>query len=900
MKLRSLSVNQFKKFTTPHRLDGIGDELNLFVGPNEHGKSTLLDALQAVLFARYGSKAKPIQELQNDRSAAAPVVELIFEIDGSEYVLKKRFLKREYAKLQCPNGAVLEADAAEAELRRLLEFEAPGNWGANRESPGMWGVLWVQQGKSFGRPELTSQAQQTLTDSVQAEIGELLGGQRGRQLPEVVGAQLAELVTQKRQQPTGRYKDAVVDEESFVSQLNELRQRQGQVAETLQRLSRAQDELGQLEADSQDRKDQEELDESRRELVRVKQHQSKVEAANSELENRTRALGHKLNAQSKRNDRRAELMRERNELGESQERLKALRQEESEAHGPLNQLKKAHEAAEKAVESAVQYEATWREIEQAVGQTEEMTSLQSRQAQLLQAQVRLEGARSAVAEVKLDDSLLQRIRTVSRELAEANARLSGAATQIRFVFADGRQDGVAVNGEPVSDAHATYEAIEPATISIADRGRIIIDPQLADGSEMREAQLESRSAFEAALAEAGVRSLAEAEDLRDSRRDLEARFDAAELEVSRLEPWGENEVQRLDALSAWQQSLSVELKEAVAAHGRLEATERFQEAQQATRDRRDEEGDARAAHDQCRQSVQDLTDRVLALQGAVDTNSERIAREEEVFKADVEERPDESIAEEVLTAESALMDQRRELETLQAEAAPSDGAHLEARIKQLEGELGDRRNSRGSLEREIANLRGQIEVQDGAGIDESIDQRQRELDHAQSVTAAYEREAAVLNLLLKTLRDAEQEARDRYLEPIVNKVQPYLKILFPDDPSVQVSLNDTFNVVGVSRESGYEEEFEHLSMGTQEQIAVVVRLAFAEMLVAQGTPAAVILDDALVFSDDTRMKAMFDILSHAAKSVQIIVITCRKQLFEGLGAKHLQLQPGDPESLRSA
>ena len=68
-------------------------------------------------------------------------------------------------------------------------------------------------------------------------------------------------------------------------------------------------------------------------------------------------------------------------------------------------------------------------------------------------------------------------------------------------------------------------------------------------------------------------------------------------------------------------------------------------------------------------------------------------------------------------------------------------------------------------------------------------------------------------------------------------------------------------------------------MGTQEQIAVLVRLAFAEMLAEQGHPATVVLDDALVFSDDQRMNRMFDILSMAGAKVQVLIFTCREQLF---------------------
>ena len=45
---------------------------------------------------------------------------------------------------------------------------------------------------------------------------------------------------------------------------------------------------------------------------------------------------------------------------------------------------------------------------------------------------------------------------------------------------------------------------------------------------------------------------------------------------------------------------------------------------------------------------------------------------------------------------------------------------------------------------------------------------------------------------------------------------------------------------------------------------------------------------------------MFDILNLAAQRVQIIVFTCRAQLFEGLGAQRLTLSRGDPEELRSA
>ena len=183
------------------------------------------------------------------------------------------------------------------------------------------------------------------------------------------------------------------------------------------------------------------------------------------------------------------------------------------------------------------------------------------------------------------------------------------------------------------------------------------------------------------------------------------------------------------------------------------------------------------------------------------------------------------------------------------------------------------------------------------GIDEAIEHTQHGLEQATRRRDRFGRELEVLDLLAETLRAAESEARERYLAPVVNRVHPYLQMLFPN---AEIGINEDLHITGMSRHAGYEESFDHLSMGTQEQIAVLVRLAFAEMLIDQGAPAVVVLDDALVFSDDQRMRLMFDILSHAAQRVQILVFTCREQLFEGLGAHQLQLAAVDPESLPSA
>ena len=229
-----------------------------------------------------------------------------------------------------------------------------------------------------------------------------------------------------------------------------------------------------------------------------------------------------------------------------------------------------------------------------------------------------------------------------------------------------------------------------------------------------------------------------------------------------------------------------------------------------------------------------------------------------------------------------MTEQQQAISGLEEKWSASAKTQLEARISRLETAISQRER---------------IEVHDSVGIDEAIEHTENELEQAKRRRDRLVRELEVLDLLASTLRAAETEARERYLGPVVNRVHPYLQMLFPN---AEIGMDENLYITGMSRRREYEESFDHLSMGTQEQIAVLVRLAFAEMLVDQDAPAAVILDDALVFSDDQRMRLMFDILSHAAQHLQIVILTCREQLFEGLGAHQLQLAPADPETLRSA
>ncbi|NVN13476.1 ATP-binding protein, partial [Nguyenibacter vanlangensis] len=123
-------------------------------------------------------------------------------------------------------------------------------------------------------------------------------------------------------------------------------------------------------------------------------------------------------------------------------------------------------------------------------------------------------------------------------------------------------------------------------------------------------------------------------------------------------------------------------------------------------------------------------------------------------------------------------------------------------------------------------------------------------------------------------------------------IQPALAALFP---RAVASLDPDFAVSGLTRR--IDEPFAALSDGTREQIAVLVRLGLAELLQARGRPAMLVLDDALTYADTGRLHRMFDILTDAATRMQVLVLTCRTELFTPLGARPLAIEPVTGESV---
>jgi DNA repair exonuclease SbcCD ATPase subunit len=171
MKLRSIQLENVRRFTERVEIAGIGDGLNVLCAPNEQGKSTVFDALHALFFKDRKSWDKEIRGLA-PHAGGDPVVGAEVEIDGALYRVEKRWTKSRAGESRVwRNGALFrQADDAEAWLAGAVRAPKDG---------GPAGLLWVRQGlTSLDDGDGGRAARRDLMSSVAGEVEAITGGRR--------------------------------------------------------------------------------------------------------------------------------------------------------------------------------------------------------------------------------------------------------------------------------------------------------------------------------------------------------------------------------------------------------------------------------------------------------------------------------------------------------------------------------------------------------------------------------------------------------------------------------------------------------------------------------------------------------------------------------------------------
>lgn len=282
--------------------------------------------------------------------------------------------------------------------------------------------------------------------------------------------------------------------------------------------------------------------------------------------------------------------------------------------------------------------------------------------------------------------------------------------------------------------------------------------------------------------------------------------------------------------------------------------------------RRAEEEEAPLATAEARASS-DVANAVSALE-AIERRPEWTTLTENLAKAR------EQAAEASVKVEDALRD-----------ASAYDVAAIERKIELIDARVRTAVETRTRLETDIARLEGTIESEGGLGLADRTAAASEEVEVARLALQRITDEAQTLKVLRSTLDAARNETSAKFIGPVAARAKRHIERLLP---GCELTFSEDLGLESVIR-AGMEESCASLSRGTQEQLAVLTRIAFADMLLEQGKPVSLILDDPLVYSDDARLDTMIEILSEAATRMQVVLLTCRDRAFRHVAGNRIAL-----------
>lgn len=212
------------------------------------------------------------------------------------------------------------------------------------------------------------------------------------------------------------------------------------------------------------------------------------------------------------------------------------------------------------------------------------------------------------------------------------------------------------------------------------------------------------------------------------------------------------------------------------------------------------------------------------------------------------------------------------------EAIPSVQRPLMTR-QQLESILFDIQRKLAELQRQVHTAQGRIQaVGDPQQLREQLALDQQQRDRLQLEYDAIELAGQVLAQANTSLQNRFSPALGEKSAKIFTKLTQgkYNKVVLSKD------------MVPSAQEFGQllPHEAALLSQGTADQLYLAVRLAICQLVLPAEDPAPILLDDALVTFDDSRMAAALDYLTELAQSRQILLFTCQRRELDYLAQAH--------------
>jgi DNA repair exonuclease SbcCD ATPase subunit len=173
MIVKKIYLENWALFRDPIEVE-FSEKLNILYGPNDIGKSTLIDSLRTVFFTKHTSQSEKIRSLVPWGSDLPPRARITFSKRGIDYRITKRFISNRTSVLERlvekKWQRIAEGDSADKKVIELIGGRLPTR---GETKPEFWGIgqaLWMVQGEPFISEDLNEETLSSLQKLIGAAI----------------------------------------------------------------------------------------------------------------------------------------------------------------------------------------------------------------------------------------------------------------------------------------------------------------------------------------------------------------------------------------------------------------------------------------------------------------------------------------------------------------------------------------------------------------------------------------------------------------------------------------------------------------------------------------------------------------------------------------------------------
>ena len=873
MRLHRISLKNFRGVES-HEVELAPSGITVIEGDNGVGKTSLIEAVKLIFQYPDSSTHRDVRMNRPLGSVEGSEIEIDVSLGSYRMTYWKRYHIRSSARLEIhePRREVLDGRQAHDRAKEILN--------QNVDTALLW-ALWLNQGVSLDQADLSTQT--SLGAALDRAAGRSADGDAEEPLFQRCQSEYERYFRAdgKYRQPVqsviDRYDAAIVKVESLTKSIAELDDKNDECERLVKDIARLESRL------SEQSKTLEGLELRQSEVTRVSQQ---VDGLRTEL---TLAKERLERAKSDRDRRRSEAKA----IAKSQDELDGFNLTAQSLDSQVKDAEKALESAQIQVESArVALNASQRLLDlRRADHTHLLESagvdgLESRLETAKQSSENARAAQSFLNDCRITDPLLTQIEDAERNILVNRARLDSEGASVEIVSRAAQQ--IVLDGEAADVADGQrIEKTGLHSLAFSVPGVIEVAISAGQGSQQLATDLAALESDLAALLEsAGAddvkaarqlnqRRIREEGDLERERRALRQVLDDSSI------PDLENQIaqtrERADRYLANRDSDVPMPANTNAAGEAARQAERQASEKQTAFDRA--ENDAKSA----RGDFDAIRSKQVELNANIKIASDRLESDKQSLENARETETDAAIEDKVKRLSKSATDADALLSNAKSQLAEMDPDGLKARLETAENIVKGLETQIRERENDLRDARAFLNARGEDGLHDELDRAKSELERAEREKTGVESRAAAAKLLYETISRRRDETRARYQAPFREKIESLGKVVF--GPGFSVELDDDLRVKNAMlRDEPLE--FDRHSTGEREQIGLISRLACAS-IVSEDGGVPLVLDDALGWSDPTRLADIGAALNTGARDCQVIALTCMPDRYSQVGAERV-------------